>query len=254
MFYADFKKFNRAEFQQLLRRLHEMFGRMYAADNLIALTRTAGFQIDERFQAAFQPHAQNRQEKSLGWRLHTLTWAADHCLGVPGDFVECGVYRGFSMAVVADYVGFEKLDRKLYLYDTFEGIPEAYNSERRSNSVYQEQIAGDKDAIYKHVKDVFAKYPNARIVKGTVPDSFREACPEAISFLHIDMNSTKSEIAALEVLFDRVAPGGMVVFDDYGWSAYVRQKIAEDAYMRSRGHQILELPTGQGLLIKRPRA
>jgi len=52
------------------------------------------------------------------------------------------------------------------------------------------------------------------------------------------------------VLFDRVSPGGLVVFDDYGWSGYAAQKVAEDAFMRQRGHSILELPTGQGLLIK----
>jgi predicted O-methyltransferase YrrM len=74
--------------------------------------------------------------------------------------------------------------------------------------------------------------------------------PERIAFLHLDMNSSKSEIAALEILFDRVSPGGLVVFDDYGWSAYAAQQVAEDAFMRQRGHRILELPTGQGLLIK----
>ena len=90
-----------------------------------------------------------------------------------------------------------------------------------------------------------------KLVKGIVPDTFKEACPEKIAFLHIDMNSSKSEIAALEVLFDKVTPGGMIVFDDYGWSGYMKQKIAEDAFIKERDHDILELPTGQGLLIKK---
>jgi hypothetical protein len=83
-----------------------------------------------------------------------------------------------------------------------------------------------------------------------VPDSFSEALPERIAFLHLDMNSSNSEIAALDILFDRVSPGGAIVFDDYGWLSYQAQQHAEDAFMAERGHRILELPTGQGLVIK----
>jgi hypothetical protein len=45
----------------------------------------------------------------------------------------------------------------------------------------------------------------------------------------------------------------MIVFDDYGWIGYRSQKIAEDGWMSERDHRILELPTGQGLVIKKPR-
>jgi O-methyltransferase len=64
------------------------------------------------------------------------------------------------------------------------------------------------------------------------------------------MNSVASELAALEALFDRVVPGGLIVFDDYGWTGYIAQKKAEDAFMAARGHTILELPTGQGMVLK----
>jgi len=52
------------------------------------------------------------------------------------------------------------------------------------------------------------------------------------------------------MLFDRVVPGGAIVFDDYGWNGYRPQKDAEDAFLAARGYSVLELPTGQGLLIK----
>lgn len=251
MFYGNFAGARRERFQEALRTLRAQFKHVYASDNLIALTRSAGFLQDRRFRAAFDAHAQTRQEQSLAWRLHTLTWAAEHCLSVPGAFVECGVYRGFSMAVVARYVGFEKLRRRMVLYDTFEGIPDEHNQEKRSNAAYQQANARNPNALHEHVLRVFSAYPNVRIVRGVVPQSFATACPERIAFLHIDMNSATAEIAALRVLFDRVVPGGMIVFDDYGWSGFSRQKVAEDAFMKRRGYQILELPTGQGLLVKR---
>ena len=83
-----------------------------------------------------------------------------------------------------------------------------------------------------------------------MPDCLAEAAPDAIAFLHIDLNSPGAEIGALDALFDRVVTGGAIVFDDYGWHFFRRQKEAEDAFMAARGHRILELPTGQGLVIK----
>ena len=43
----------------------------------------------------------------------------------------------------------------------------------------------------------------------------------------------------------------MIVFDDYGWTGYRAQKVAADAFMQERGLAVLELPTGQGLVVKR---
>jgi O-methyltransferase len=83
-----------------------------------------------------------------------------------------------------------------------------------------------------------------------VPDSLANAAPNKIAFLHLDLNNADAEVGALEVLFDRMVPGAIMVLDDYGWLAYEAQKIAEDDWLGKRGYRVLELPTGQGLLIK----
>lgn len=246
MFYGNFQGESRSRFQQAIKEMQSIFARVYAQDNLITFNRNLSFTKDENFRRAFEAEAVTPQEKSLAWRLHTLCWAASHCANVPGDFVECGVWRGFSFAVVTEYLKFENLKKKLYLYDTYQGIPADYNSEGRSNRVYEQE----PDLVDK-VRQRFSKYPNVHVVQGTVPDSFAKECPKAISLLHIDMNSSKSEIAALEHLFDRVSPGGIIVFDDFGWFGYDKQTYAEIEFMKERGHQIMELPTGQGVLLKR---
>lgn len=51
------------------------------------------------------------------------------------------------------------------------------------------------------------------------------------------------------LLFDRVAPGAVIVFDDYGWLGCRPQRLAEDAWLAKRGYRVLELPTGQGLVV-----
>ena len=64
------------------------------------------------------------------------------------------------------------------------------------------------------------------------------------------MNNVTAEIAALEALFDKVSPGGIIILDDYGWIGYVDQQRAERAWFAERGYAVLEMPTGQGLVIK----
>jgi O-methyltransferase len=97
----------------------------------------------------------------------------------------------------------------------------------------------------------FADFSNVRIVRGVLPDSLSEAAPDRIAFLHIDLNSPAAEVATLDMLFDRVVSNGAIVFDDYGWHLFRKQKDAEDAFMATRGYHILELPSGQGLVVKR---
>lgn len=246
MFYGNFRDSQDVEFlKNAIERFKRMFSGVYAGDNVILFDRSLGFLEDQRFMQAFNSNVQSDQEQSLILRLHTLTWAADQVLPINGDFVECGVYRGFSSAVIADYLDFGKLDKSFYLYDTFEGIPENYNSEKLVAPEYAEP------GIHEGVVQRFSKYENVRIVKGIVPDTFADVAPEKVALLHLDLNSSRAETAALEVLFDRVCPGGVIVFDDYGWAAYREQRIAADAFVSGRGYRILEIPTGQGLLIKR---
>lgn len=247
MFYGDLGGEKKAIFLKALEQFKTMFRRVYANDNLITFNRNLTFFEDPKFMAAFKKFALTRQEQSLGWRLHTVTWAAKQALSIPGDFVECGVWHGFSFAIVTDYLDFEKVtDKKLYLYDTYKGIPAEYNSENRNQTVYEKE--GD---IYPEVQKRFSKYPNVQVVQGTVPEIFAKTCPDKIAFLHVDMNSSKSEIAALEALYDKVPVGGIILFDDFGWWGYDKQTYAEIEFMKQRGQSIMELPTGQGLMIKR---
>jgi len=89
------------------------------------------------------------------------------------------------------------------------------------------------------------------VTKGIVPDVLHEIAPERVAFLHVDLNSPRAEALAIEMLLDRVAPGGIVIFDDYGWKHFQNHKQALDRFMAERGQVIMELPTGQGLMIKR---
>jgi hypothetical protein len=243
---------------QVLKRRH---AGVFWGDQMLTLDKSAGFMEDPKFAAAFNAikgsHSYDAYDApdTIAWRLHTLVWAAQSVAMLPGDFVECGVFKGDMSWVVTEMLDFGKLAKQFYLYDTYAGFSEKYSSPEdfpgnpgfydAANQVYS------TGSLYEVVKAKFAKLPNVRIVKGVVPDVFAEALPERIAYLHIDLNSARAEIGALEVLFDRVLPGGMIIFDDYGWANFRKQKTAEDAFFAARGYRVLELPTGQGLVVKR---
>jgi O-methyltransferase len=117
--------------------------------------------------------------------------------------------------VILKYLDFQDLSRQAYLYDTFAGLPEKTSTEQERRD--WDYTGYDAEAIYKGVREKFSVYKNVNIVRGIVPDSFDVAVPEKIAFLHIDMNSAQAEMCALEHLFDKVTPGGVIVFDDFGW-------------------------------------
>ena len=105
--------------------------------------------------------------------------------------------------------------------------------------------------LYEAVCKRFDGYANVRVIKGIVPDVLSDGCPGKISYLHLDMNAADAEIGALDVLFERVVPGGFLVLDDFGHSRHGLQFTKETAWFKAHGYDVLELPTGQGLVVKR---
>ena len=216
-------------------------GPWFIADNLITFGHTRGFLSDPDFVAAVIAEQPASGELAVAWRTHTLCWAAESCLAVAGDYVECGTYQGYSMAVVLRYLS-GLPGRRCYLYDLFD--PSGGEGEG-------ERLPAHSPELYERVRTRFHDRHNVSVTRGKVPKVLAEIAPDSVAFLHLDMNNAEAERGALEVLFDRVSPGGMIVFDDYGWTGYRGQKLMADAFMRERGLHVLELPTGQGLVLKR---
>ncbi len=222
----------------------------FVSDNMIALNRSLSFVHDRKFFQTFQEFAADDADFAKLWRLHTYCWAGRSALSVDGDFVECGVYKGFYSSVLVRYLSFADIPRQMYLYDTFEGLPEAQSSaqERLATNPYYDW-EGTHDEVVKR----FADFPNVHVIKGTVPEILEQRSPARIALLHLDMNAAMAETGALDLLFDRVSDGGIVLMDDFGRYDLPGLFGALYNWMLDRGCPVLELPTGQGLVIKRAR-
>ena len=228
--------------------------RQFDADGLIT-THNADFLDDAAFRRAYD--AGVRTGHRLGapealhieWRVYVCCWAAAHGARLDGDFVECGVSSGIVSRAVVDYVGFERLDKRFWLFDTFAGIPEAQMSEAEKPLALSKNERHYFDC-HDQVAETFAPWPNVALVKGTVPDSLAGADVGAVAYLHIDMNIAYPEVAASRHFWPLMTTGGIIVYDDYASLAHVEQKIALDAWAAETGVRILAMPTGQGLLVK----
>ena len=213
----------------------------FSADNLITYGHTRGFLVEPRFVAAVLAAHPEPTERAIAWRTHTLCWAAESVSKLSGDYVECGTYQGYSAEVLMHFTrGLS--GRRLWLYDLFD--PSGGTGEGH-------RLPAHAPELVDTVRARFRQWDNVTVTQGKVPQILADAAPEQIAFLHIDMNNAEAERGALEVLFDRVSTGGIIVFDDYGWSGYRAQKDLADDFMQLHGLSVLELPTGQGLVVKR---
>lgn len=213
------------------------------ADNLFTWGRNNSMLDDTAFVAAWEANLDNNPaNKAIVWRRYILACAAYHCVQLEGDFVECGCYTGDGVKTIVDYLGGIAFPKTFWAYDLFEHL----------ESDAHHAMPDHGETLYERVKTKFAAYPQVKIVQGRIPHVFEGAVPEKIAYLHIDLNQAPAEVAALDALFDRVVPHGIVILDDYEWAmAYRPQKLAEDPWFEARGYRVFPLPTGQELVLKR---
>lgn len=214
------------------------------------------FMIDPQFQSAY-----SRGVKATGkdyewyWRVHIGLWAASTAIKLEGDFVECGVNRGFLSSAIMHALDWDSTGRIFYLLDTFAGIDLKYLNDRELDAGIQERNQKDLDSGFytqnlQGVMDNFSEWKNKKMVVGSIPETLPQITSEKIAFLHLDLNCTEPEVDAIEYLWDRLSCGAVVLLDDYAYMGYHPQKVGMDAWAAKRDVAVASLPSGQGLIIK----
>jgi len=179
-------------------------------------------------------------------RIYSLIKSVEYVVKnkIPGDFVECGVWKGGSAMVIAHILlNLGETNRKIYLYDTYEGMSEPTKEDKT--------LLGNKYALKKwkrkdkgimclasleEVKRNMAltKYPkkNFVFVKGKVEDTIPKKTPGKISLLRLDTDWYESTKHELTHLYPKISKGGVLILDDYGhWAG---SKKAVDEYFKKK--------------------
>ncbi len=183
--------------------------------------------------ARVQPYTQTSLE-----RVTTLADAVEYVIGagLPGDFVECGVWRGgSSMAAALTLLRLGADERRLWLYDTFGRMPAPG---RRDRDFTGRDVAGHEDSMLGEVGLSLADVQSAmrstgypaeqiRYVQGLVEATIPGSAPAEIALLRLDTDWYESTRHELEHLYPRLVSGGVLIVDDYGHYAGARQAVDE---------------------------
>jgi len=165
---------------------------------------------------------------------------------VPGDIVECGVWRGGSMMAAArTLIECADVTRELYLFDTFEGMSPPTDRDvaidgQIASALLHAQEKNDPSSAwcYATLEDVQSAmsstgYGMDRIhfMKGKVEDTIPDGAPSRIAILRLDTDWYESTRHELEHLYPRLSPRGVLIIDDYGHWVGCRQAV--DEYIHS---------------------
>jgi len=194
-------------------------------------------------------------------RSYALFEAVKYVVGaaVPGDFVECGVWRGGqSMLVAHTLIKLNQFDRTLWLFDTFAGMSRPTEQDvylvtgETAESLWEADKKDDHNNwCYASLEEVqknvsTTNYPKDKInfVKGKVEDTIPKIMPEKISILRLDTDFYESTYHELTHLFPRLEKGGVLIIDGYG--SWKGSKEAVDQYFKENGIQMLLFRVGNG--------
>lgn len=139
---------------------------------------------------------------------------------VPGDVMECGVWRGGSAIYMAATLAAHcATGRTVWVVDSFEGLP-APETERYAKPDVIDLSGEEHLAVgLETVKANFAKYhllgDNVRFLKGWFADTLPTAPVTNLAVLRLDGDLYSSTMDVLTTMYDKVSPGGFVIVDDY---------------------------------------
>jgi len=168
---------------------------------------------------------------------------------LPGCVVEAGVFRGasfFTWAKLMETFCPGDRSRKIYGFDHFQGLQDFTEEDGRFDATtsktpggYASSLKNIEELVELHNDDgLLPGVERCRVIDGDVKISIPRFLDDnpglKISLLHLDMDIYEPTKVALELLYDRVVFGGVVVLDEYGLVPWEGETRAVDSFLASR--------------------
>jgi len=146
---------------------------------------------------------------------------------IPGDLVECGVYRGGSAGIL----GLEAMrsDRRLWLFDAFAGMPDPSERDDRGAQTIATGFVGSEADTHRVLERLGVPPDRYTLVVGWLEETLPKLEKPPVALLHIDTDFHDPVKIALEQFYPHVSPGGYVVLNDYG--AFEGCRLATDEFL-----------------------
>lgn len=166
---------------------------------------------------------------------------------IPGDSAECGVRFGKGSFFLLQ--GLNDSSRPHHIFDSFAGLSDT-GTEDEVTTGHKSWMQGDISVAEEATRQNLAGFPNCNFYKGWIPDRFPEVADRTFALVHIDVDLYQPTLDSLEFFYPRMARGGLIICDDYGFATCPGATKAFDTFFADRSEAVLPIPTGQCLVWK----
>ena len=165
---------------------------------------------------------------------------------IDGNFAELGVYKGETAKIIHESAS----DRKLFLFDTYEGFDDK-DLEKEESTDKKYSTKNFSDITLDDVILFVGKSPNIKYIKGYFPESLTKEHDSKYAFINLDADLYKPTKAALEYFYPRLSEGGVIIIHDYNHNWQGNRK-AVDEFIETIPETIIEIPDwkGSAMIIK----
>jgi O-methyltransferase len=147
-----------------------------------------------------------------------------------GDVCEVGVYRGGTAKIISENIN----DCNLFLFDTFGGMP-YYDLEKDKDW----DVGTFNQTDYDMVSNLFKNKPNVEVYKGIFPsETSHNIQDKKFKFVHLDVDNYQPYKESLEFFYDKMVPGGVILFDDYDCNCCPGANKAVDEFLSDKPEEV----------------
>ncbi len=192
-----------------------------------------------------------REREAVAMVLRLALGYARKAAKTPLFAAEVGVYRGRTLALLATELDAAGADAVVVGFDSFAGLPELSERdiELASPLLLQRRELLFSDTSKREVEaflEPYAARKNIELHEGSFETAFAQAPERNYFFVNMSCKLHSSHLAALEYFYPRMAPGGVILFDDYLDKSFPMARAAVDEFLADKPETICQLQSGEG--------
>ena len=181
-------------------------------------------------------------------RHYTLYNLAKSVSYLSQDTAECGVFKGASSHLILE--ANRNNNKTHHIFDSFSGLSKPTKDDAPVDTTSRMWKKNELSVTEDIVRHNLHQFSNIEIHKGWIPECFNNINNKTYSFVHIDVDLYEPTKDCLNFFYDQIAPGGLMVCDDYGYTTCPGTYKAFNEFISDKPENIAHLPVGSAFIIK----
>jgi O-methyltransferase len=214
--------------------LEPLAARAYRSREITGWPRWVGNLLEVKTPAAVIPLTCSSPD--CGSNINIIFSLLDRTLDIPGEIVECGVFRGSSLTAMALYLKQRRVAKRIFGLDSFEGFDEHVHKDLQLGGAddKEKRVHGFDQTSLSHVYSKLKRLDlttSVTLIQGYFSETLHKLPENRFSFVHLDCDIYASYKEALEYFYWRMSPGGIILLDEYNDPPWPGCNIAVDEFL-----------------------